>query len=251
MSTHAQQQAGSGRTRPWRMVLFGANGAIGQAVLANASARGWQVLCATRKPWEPGAAPADQRTVCCDPLSDDPAKVLAGEAPFDAVCWAHGANLADSVERFDVAAHSRLYEANCLSVMASAAALLSAGFLSPQGARLVAISSIWQERARQDKLSYCVTKAALGGFVRSAAVDLGLKGHLVNAVLPGVLDTPMAAANLSPRQIEGIKTKTPAGRLPDLATVAETVTFLCSPQNTAINGQSITVDLGMCNASII
>ncbi len=130
-------------------------------------------------------------------------------------------------------------------------ALVTAGLLAASGARLTVVSSIWQERARAHKLSYTVTKAAIGGLVRSAAVDLGAEGHLVNGVLPGVLDTPMTAANLSPDQLTAIKGKTTLDRLPDLASVADLICFLCSAENTSISGQSIAVDLGMSNAHLI
>jgi NAD(P)-dependent dehydrogenase (short-subunit alcohol dehydrogenase family) len=123
--------------------------------------------------------------------------------------------------------------------------------LRPGGARMVVVSSIWQERARGDKLSYMVTKAAVGGLVRSASVDLGWEGHLVNAVLPGVLDTPMTRTNLSDEQITVVTGKTTLGRLPDLGTVAETICFLCSRDNRSISGQSVVVDLGMSNAHLL
>jgi NAD(P)-dependent dehydrogenase (short-subunit alcohol dehydrogenase family) len=113
------------------------------------------------------------------------------------------------------------------------------------------VSSIWQERARGNKLSYTVTKAAVGGLVRSASVDLGEQGHLVNGVLPGVLDTPMTAANLAPEQIAAVANMTPLGRLPDLDTLAELICFLCSPENNSITGQSIAVDLGMSNVRLL
>jgi NAD(P)-dependent dehydrogenase (short-subunit alcohol dehydrogenase family) len=237
-------------SKPWRLLLFGATGGIGSTVARHALARGWSVVGASR---QAGAAPDGEnlRYVRYDPLNGDPRVELAGEAPFDAVCWAHGANLADSLLDFDADKHRELYEANVLSVLTSASALLKAGMLSKAGARLTIVSSIWQERARQDKLSYTVTKAAIGGLVRSAAVDLGGLGHLINGVLPGVLDTPMTAANLTPAQLEGIKGKTAANRLTDLDTVAETILFLCSSENRSISGQSVTVDLGMSNAILV
>jgi hypothetical protein len=234
----------------WRILVFGATGAIGGTVIRHAVARGWNVVAASRRPIA-AADEANLRHVSHDPLSGDPATDLAGEAPFDAVCWAHGANLADSVQDFDTARHMALYEANCLSVLVSTSALLKAGLLSPSGARLAIVSSIWQERARQNKLSYTVTKAAVGGIVRSLAVDLGADGHLVNGILPGVLDTPMTAANLSPAQIDVVKGKTTAHRLPDLGTVADTILFLCSAENRSVTSQSIPVDIGMSNAILV
>lgn len=230
--------------------MIGATGAIGDAVVAHALGRNWSVVGTTRRPDE-SAAHAQRHVIFHDPLHGDPRVDLADQRPFDAVCWAHGANMTDSVRNFDAERHRELYEANCLSVLVSLSALLAADLLSPAGARLTIVSSIWQERARQDKLSYTVTKAAVGGIVRSTSVDLGAAGHLVNAVLPGVLDTPMTQNNLSPAQIDVIRGKTTANRLPDLATVAETILFLCSAENRSISGQSIPVDLGMSHAVLV
>jgi len=233
-----------------RILIFGASGAIGHSVVEHSRARDWAVTAVTR-----GPAPVsdDPRIVwrSWDPCVTDDAQAVAADGPFDAVCWAHGANMTDSLLDFDADLHLALYNANVLSVLRSAAALVTDKLLQSSGARLVVVSSIWQERARGGKLSYAVTKAALGGLVRSASVDLGLEGHLINGVLPGVLDTPMAHANLSAEQVARVSAKTTLGRLPDLGTLAEMIIFLCSPDNKAISGQSITVDLGMSNVSLV
>ena len=81
------------------------------------------------------------------------------------------------------------------------------------GARLCVISSIWQTSARPNKLSYMVSKAALQGLVLSAATDLAERGILVNAVLPGALDTPMTRQNLTAEQIDRIAGMTKFDRL--------------------------------------
>jgi NAD(P)-dependent dehydrogenase (short-subunit alcohol dehydrogenase family) len=91
--------------------------------------------------------------------------------PYTAVCWAQGANLNDSVHTFDRDKHLDLYEANVVYILVTLKALLDAELLAP-AARLCVISSIWQNLARQQKLSYCVSKAALQGLVLSAAADL-------------------------------------------------------------------------------
>ena len=232
-----------------RLLLFGASGAIGQAIAQHAVAAGWIVVGVTR-----GAVPSDRAAsewLRYDPLDGDATTALAGQAPFDGVCWAQGTNMNDSPQDFDAARHLELYRANCLGVLMAMAALVAHDLLRAGGARLVVISSIWQERARQNKLSYTVTKAAIGGLVRSASIDLGTDGHLINAVLPGVLDTPMTASNLTPTQIDVVRGKTSLGRLPDLATLADTVMFLCSPANRSITGQSVAVDLGMSIANLV
>ena len=233
----------------YRLLVFGASGAIGGAVAAHAAARGWSVVAVSRG--EPLANRSDACWEQWDPsVSDVPASLVA-QGPFDGVCWAQGANMTDSLLSFDAERHLELYEANVLVVLRSAAALVRERLLREDGARLVVVSSIWQERARGDKLSYTVTKAAVGGLVRSAAVDLGPDGHLVNGVLPGVLDTSMTRANLSAGQVAAVEQRSSLGRLPDLATLADTILFLLSEQNNAITGQSITVDVGMSNVCLI
>jgi NAD(P)-dependent dehydrogenase (short-subunit alcohol dehydrogenase family) len=113
------------------------------------------------------------------------------------------------------------------------------------------IGSIWQNQARQDKLSYCVSKAAIQGLVLSLANDLGRVGHLVNAVLPGVLDTPMTRANLDEDQIRKVETSTGFGRLATLEDVAAAVYGIASFRNTGVTGQFLNVDLGYTNVRVI
>lgn len=231
----------------WRLLLFGATGAIGRAVRAKAGDLGWHVTAVSRS-----ARHEDDSALwrCYDPLADDGA-AFADDDRFDAVCWAQGANMTDSVYRFDAEQHLELYRANCLSIMAAMAMLVERRLLRQDGARLVLVSSIWQDRARADKMSYIVSKAAVGGLVRSASVDLGRDGHLVNGVLPGALDTPMTHANLSTAQIDAIRDKTTLGRLPDLNTLVAQICFLCSADNRSISGQSIAIDLGMSHANLL
>jgi NAD(P)-dependent dehydrogenase (short-subunit alcohol dehydrogenase family) len=118
-------------------------------------------------------------------------------------------------------------------------------------ARLCIISSIWQNIAKPNKLSYCITKSALQGLVQSLVVDLGGNGCLVNAVLPGALDTPMTRINLNETQLNALENMTPLGSLPTLNDVCNLVGFLCSQDNTGITGQFITADRGFTHARII
>jgi 3-oxoacyl-[acyl-carrier protein] reductase len=162
---------------------------------------------------------------------------------LSAVIWAQGANCNDNIYDFDENKHLELYQANVISIMSGLNQLLNLGLVGAE-TRLCIISSIWQDIARQNKLSYTVTKSALRGLVQSLAIDLGPKNILVNAVLPGALDTPMTRANLSIDQIEKLQKDTPLHSLPTFDDVTELVAFLCSRKNTGITGQFIAADRG-------
>lgn len=227
------------------LLLFGASGAVGGAVRERFLSRGWSVVSTGR------SVPVGSDATAFDPFAPgfDPA-CLDSRGPFDAVCWAQGANVNDSVHDVDMDRHLALYKANCLFVIAGLKLLLARGLLT-RPARLCIVSSVWQELARQDKLSYCVTKAALHGLVLSAAADLAADGHLINAVLPGVLDTPMTHENLTPDQVESVQAMTQFKRLPALADVAGLVGYLCSTENTGITGQFIAADLGFSHVRLL
>jgi hypothetical protein len=221
-------------------LVFGGSGQIGAACAASLRNGGFDVTAT-------GRTAADGIAVY-DPLTDKLA--LPGEDLFDAVVWAQGANLNDSIVDFDADRHRAIYDANVTFVLESLHALLVSERLA-QGARLCVISSVWQTVARSNKLSYMVSKAALQGLVLSVATDLAARGILVNAVMPGALDTPMTRRNLAAEQIDRIAGMTKFGRLPALGDVAALVGFLCSAANTSITGQFVAVDLGFQNARLV
>ena len=237
-----------------RLLVFGGSGAIGGAIAAEAAGRGWDVTAVART--RPDDVLPGVRAVALDPFApgsadpDVPGGSLAAAGPYDAVCWAQGANVNDSIRTMDLQKHEEIYRANCTYVLVTLQDLLKAGLLRAP-AKLCVISSIWQTIARQNKLTYGMTKAALQGLVLSLAADLGADGHLVNAVLPGALDTPMTRKNLSAEQIGVLESSTLFGRLSTLEDVASAVLYLCSPENTGITGQFVAADLGFSRVRIL
>jgi 3-oxoacyl-[acyl-carrier protein] reductase len=228
-------------------LVFGGRGAIGSAVRKRFAAMNWDVTATSRFEVPPSQA-GDSKWIACDSSTGiaSCAQLDAG-APYSAVCWAQGANMSDSVFDVDPSKHLDLYRTNCLFVLETLRVLLDRQLFA-ETARLVVVSSIWQRIARQEKLSYVMSKAAIGGLVRSASIDLARRGILINAVLPSVLDTAMTSANLSPMQIEDIAGATGFGRLTSLDDVVAAIEFLCSERNTGITGQSLSVDLGFSHA---
>lgn len=232
-----------------RIAIFGATGAIGSGLVEWFADREWDVTAIVRQVTTATVAREQVTVVVWNPLANE--TVPASLDLLDAVVWAQGDNCTDNITDFDYTRHMRMYEANVGHVLVSLNALLGAGALVSGGARLCIISSIWQSIARQNKLSYCVTKSALQGLVRSVSLDLADDGHVINAVLPGALDTPMTRANLSAEQIGRLEAATPGSRLAGVADVAAVVEFCCSPAHRSITGQFLTVDKGFTHARIV
>ncbi len=233
-----------------RIVIFGASGAIGTSISNHFMKKQWEVVAVSRTGIRGISSGLSQ--IVCDPLSanSEAAKLLDTGAPYTAVCWAQGLNANDNVYKVNLEENLAVYEANCLYILATLKILLEEHLLAPS-ARLCIISSIWQNLARQEKLSYCMSKAALQGLVLSASADLAKDGILINAILPGALDTPMTHRNMTEEQLQRISSATYFNRLPALDDVANLAYFLCSNQNTGITGQFIAADLGFSHVRLL
>jgi len=220
------------------LLLFGAGGALGSAIGSQLLGQGFTLHTAGGSSL-PGEA-------CHLALSYDTrlgASTFSSLPSLEAVVWAQGLNCSDTVASFEASDLRRLLQGNVLFIASSLQALLAAGKLC-EGCRLVVVSSIWQLESRPGKFSYTVSKSALQGLVKSCALDLGPRGILINAVLPGVVDTPMTRAHLSTEQIATITAQSALGRLPQPDDIAAAVGFLASNANRAITGQFLTVDGG-------
>lgn len=146
--------------------------------------------------------------------------IIASDKKFDACIWAQGQNATDTLStagNFDA-----IFEANIGFIVKSLSALIENNLLAPQ-ARLVVLSSVWQSLSRTNKFSYSVSKSAVEGLVNSFIADYSAKGYAMNAVLPGVVDTPMTRANLSENQIKKIENETPSQNLVSSLNVAKVV----------------------------
>jgi 3-oxoacyl-[acyl-carrier protein] reductase len=109
---------------------------------------------------------------------------------------------------------------------------------------IVNISSIVGLSGYRGLTVYGATKAALDGFTRALARELGSRGITVNSVAPGYLRTEMSHG-LDEEQLNQIARRTPMGRLGDPSDVARAVLFLTDPANNYLTGQVIVVDGGL------
>lgn len=91
---------------------------------------------------------------------------------------------------------------------------------------------------------YSASKAALEGMTRALALEAAQDGIRVNAVNPGIIDTPMLRRFGDQSTFEPFIQHTPVRRLGAAEEVAEAVVWLCSGAARFVTGQSIFVDGG-------
>jgi 3-oxoacyl-[acyl-carrier protein] reductase len=115
--------------------------------------------------------------------------------------------------------------------------------MAGQGGRIVNISSIVSTTGFTALSVYSATKAALTGFTRSLARELGPLGVTVNAVAPGFIDTEMTGV-MGEQQREKIMRRSALRRMAGVDDVASAVQFLLGDGAKNITGATITVDAG-------
>lgn len=143
----------------------------------------------------------------------------------------------------------RILDIDLTGVMRTVRAAVPA--LTPHGAIVVVSSIAGAAVGWAGHTPYTSAKAGLIGFVRSAALELGTRGLRINAVLPGVIESPQSLDPVNSGGPAGLARSAPVvplGRVGQPADVAGAITFLLSDSAGYITGQSLTVDGGLTAA---
>ncbi len=117
--------------------------------------------------------------------------------------------------------------------------MLAAGF-----GRIVNISSIVGTAGYRGLSVYSASKAALDGYTRALARELGARNITVNSIAPGFLRTEMSHS-LDDKQLRQIERRTPLGRLGTVSDVLGALDLLASPGGGFITGQVLVIDGGL------
>jgi 3-oxoacyl-[acyl-carrier protein] reductase len=110
--------------------------------------------------------------------------------------------------------------------------------------KIVNIASTSAIRGGRGQTNYAAAKGGLVSFTRACAVELAGKNIQVNAVLPGIIVTPMSD-RIRKRARKQLLDRIPASRFGKSTEVAELVVFLASDSADYITGQAIAVDGGL------
>lgn len=110
--------------------------------------------------------------------------------------------------------------------------------------KIINISSMWGITGGSCEVHYSASKAAVIGFTKALAKEMGPSNITVNCVAPGVIDTEMNS-HLSDEDLKKLKEETPLCKIGTVRDVAKTVFFLASDNADFITGQVIGVDGGI------
>ncbi|WBW74774.1 3-ketoacyl-acyl carrier protein reductase [Schizosaccharomyces osmophilus] len=140
--------------------------------------------------------------------------------------------------------YNGVFDVNVRAVFFMAEAVAS--HLPNKGGRIINIGSIGGRKGYAQFPLYCASKAAIEGFTRCWAAELGPQGHTVNQVNPGSVDTDMLRKVITDDFVQVIKNETPFEHRIGLASdISEVVGFLVEDRSRWITGQTISVSGGM------
>ena len=100
---------------------------------------------------------------------------------------------------------------------------------------------MWGITGASCEVHYSASKAAVIGLTKALAREVAPSGITVNAVAPGVIDTPMNSG-FDKETLEALKEETPVGRIGTPEDVARAILFLADEKSSFITGQTFGID---------
>jgi 3-oxoacyl-[acyl-carrier protein] reductase len=118
------------------------------------------------------------------------------------------------------------------------------GMMKARHGRIIQIGSVVGSSGNPGQANYSAAKAALLGFTKSLAQEVGSRNITVNCVAPGFIDTDMTRA-LADAQKAALTSRIPLGRLGTPEDVAHAVAWLAGPRAAYVTGVTLHVNGGM------
>lgn len=130
-----------------------------------------------------------------------------------------------------------------LVIQAAASAIIEAG--ETNGASIINMASIIGKTGNIGQSNYAASKAGVEALTKTASMEFGKFGIRVNAVLPGIIQSPMTQT-IPEKVKEKFLNRIILKRLGMPEEVAEVILFLASDKSSYVNGASIEVTGGWC-----
>lgn len=213
------------------LVTGGARG-IGAAIAARLGSAGYRVI-----------APPRESLDLASSASIEAYLTAHGSEPVDVLVNNAGINTLRSISEIDPTTWGEMVQVNLSSALRLTQAF--APEMARRGwGRILNVVSIFALVTRERRAAYSMTKAALAALTRTAAVEFGPHGVLVNALAPGYVDTELTRRNNPPDAIAAIEAGIPLRRMAQAKELAEVAAFLVSDANSYLTGQTVVVDGG-------
>ncbi|MGH9210123.1 MAG: 3-oxoacyl-ACP reductase FabG [Acidimicrobiales bacterium] len=230
-------------TKPRVVLVTGGNRGIGLAVAEAFAAQGDQVAVTHRTTAVPGFT-----SVRCDVRDSDQVAAAFDEVertlgPVEVLVSNAGITHDDLLLRLKDDDFTSVLDTNLIGTYRMVKRAVTRMFRARQG-RIILISSVVAMIGSAGQSNYAASKAALIGFGRSLARELGSRNLTVNIVAPGFVETDMTAALPTDLRATLVK-QVPLRRAGTPSDVAGAATWLASPQASYVTGAVIPVDGGL------
>ncbi|MDX1080567.1 SDR family oxidoreductase [Sinorhizobium medicae] len=238
-------------------LVTGASRGIGRAIAIGLAERGYDVAIndiERQKDVLAGVATEieelGRRVVCADVSSKAEVRAMAkavGDAfgHLDAVVNNAGILISGDVEGLDEEHWDSVMDVNAKGTFLVVQAVLPMMKARRYG-RIVNIASIGGKHGAPEQAHYSASKAAVMGFTRVLAQEVGVDGITANCVCPGIILTDMGRVNLDdPAVKKSWQDKTAMRRIGDPEDVVGAVAFFASDDAAFVTGQTLNVDGGI------
>ena len=228
-----------------KALVTGAARGIGRAVALLLKEQGYEVFGLYEKSeYEARELEnAGVRMIRCD-VSDEAAVREAAKqtGDIDALVNNAGVSLKKLFQDVTADEEKRLYGVNLFGALNCTRAFLK-GMINNKYGVIINVSSVFGANGGSMETDYSASKAALIGFTKALAKEVGPSGVRVNCVTPGIIDTDMNAS-LSVEDVRDIVETIPLESLGKPEQVAEVIAFLVSEKANYITGAVVSVDGG-------
>lgn len=231
------------------LLVTGALGGVGRAVVTAALAAGWRVAAVSRRSSENGvsterhlAIAADVSTAAGATAAFEQASAHFGEPPA-LLCHAAGNVKLGAIERSSEEQWRQVMAANLDSAYFTLRAYAQARGDKTGGAAVL-FSSVAARIGTPNHAAVAAAKAGVEGLVRALAADWSPRGWRINALALGLTDTPMTEAfTRNERMRQGVTAQYPLARLGEAGEVARWALRLLD-ERSWVTGQVLPVDGG-------
>ena len=227
---------------PHVALVTGAAGGLGQALVTEFAHHGWWVVAAChRAPLPPEATqiwPVQLDVTDHRRVAEVVEQTVARWGRLDVLVNNAGTTADQPFWHLTEADWDRVLAVNLKGAFSCSQAALRP-MLRQRDGHVINIASFSARSGPRGQANYATAKAGLIGLTQSLAKEVGTRNVRVNAVLPGVLRTPMTAV-LTESQLAELAAANALGRLNDLNEVARFVVFLATTRN--VSGQLFQLD---------